>query len=91
MGGQDAFVLCRVFRKSGSGPKNGEKYGAPFVEEEWDDDELVMVPKDEYADEHQISDDAYLDENDLEEVCLCPTHVICSSEFVVTELTLSFK
>ncbi|WOG87977.1 hypothetical protein DCAR_0207210 [Daucus carota subsp. sativus] len=66
---QDAFVLCRVFRKSGSGPKNGEKYGAPFVEEEWDDDELVMVPKDEYADEHQISDDAYLDENDLEEVC----------------------
>lgn len=68
-GWQDAFVLCRVFRKSGSGPKNGEKYGAPFVEEEWDDDELVMVPKDEYADEHQISDDAYLDENDLEEVC----------------------
>ncbi|XP_074357514.1 NAC domain-containing protein 53-like [Apium graveolens] len=65
---QDAFVLCRVFRKSGSGPKNGEKYGAPFVEEEWEDDELAMVPKDEYADEHQISDDAYLDENDLEEI-----------------------
>ncbi|GAU25811.1 hypothetical protein TSUD_30760 [Trifolium subterraneum] len=32
----DAYVLCRVFEKSGSGPKNGEKYGAPFVEAEWE-------------------------------------------------------
>lgn len=39
--GKDAFVLCRVFQKSGAGPKNGEQYGAPFVEEEWDDDLLV--------------------------------------------------
>ncbi|KEH43317.1 NAC transcription factor-like protein [Medicago truncatula] len=35
-GVQDAYVLCRIFEKSGSGPKNGEKYGAPFVEEEWE-------------------------------------------------------
>ncbi|XP_038994409.1 NAC domain-containing protein 78-like [Hibiscus syriacus] len=41
---QDAFVLCRVFQKSGSGPKNGEQYGAPFIEEEWDDDEAIIVP-----------------------------------------------
>nr|QSD99905.1 NAC family transcription factor [Melilotus albus] len=34
-GVQDAYVLCRIFEKSGSGPKNGEKYGAPFVEAEW--------------------------------------------------------
>ncbi|KAL4566321.1 hypothetical protein LXL04_030435 [Taraxacum kok-saghyz] len=40
---QDSFVLCRIFRKSGSGPKNGEQYGALFV----DEDELVMVPKQE--------------------------------------------
>ncbi|KAL4183880.1 hypothetical protein AMTRI_Chr11g157280 [Amborella trichopoda] len=33
---QDAFVLCRLFKKSGSGPKNGAQYGAPFKEEEWD-------------------------------------------------------
>ncbi|CAJ2628142.1 unnamed protein product [Trifolium pratense] len=33
--GEDAYVLCRVFQKSGTGPKNGEKYGAPFVEAEW--------------------------------------------------------
>ncbi|KAL4574761.1 hypothetical protein LXL04_021598 [Taraxacum kok-saghyz] len=30
---QDAFVLCRIFQKSGSGPKNGEKYVAPFIED----------------------------------------------------------
>ncbi|KAI3823737.1 hypothetical protein L1987_05178 [Smallanthus sonchifolius] len=35
---QDMYVLCRIFEKSGSGPKNGEQYGAPFNEEEWDDD-----------------------------------------------------
>lgn len=34
---KDTFVLCRIFQKSGSGPKNGEQYGAPFIEEEWDD------------------------------------------------------
>lgn len=41
---QDAFVLCRVFQKSGMGPKNGERYGAPFVDEEWGDDDM-LIPK----------------------------------------------
>ncbi|XP_052199338.1 NAC domain-containing protein 53-like isoform X2 [Diospyros lotus] len=65
---QDAFVLCRIFQKSGSGPKNGEQYGAPFVEEEWEDDELVMVPGLEVAEEVVIADDAYLDGDDLEQI-----------------------
>lgn len=66
---QDSFVLCRIFRKSGSGPKNGEQYGAPFVEEEWEDDELVMVPKQEFAEDLPADDDdAYLDANDLEQI-----------------------
>ncbi|CAH1438066.1 unnamed protein product [Lactuca virosa] len=66
---QDSFVLCRIFRKSGSGPKNGEQYGAPFVEEEWEDDELVMVPKQEFAEDFPVDDDdAYLDANDLEQI-----------------------
>ncbi|KAL5081846.1 hypothetical protein RYX36_010267 [Vicia faba] len=30
-----------VFKKSGSSPKNGEQYGAPFKEEEWADDDVV--------------------------------------------------
>ncbi|KAI3981097.1 hypothetical protein MKX01_032237 [Papaver californicum] len=36
--GKQSFVLCRIFQKSGTGPKNGEQYGAPFIEEEWDED-----------------------------------------------------
>ncbi|MCL7028522.1 hypothetical protein MKW94_025777 [Papaver nudicaule] len=42
---KDAFVLCRIFQKSGTGPKNGEQYGAPFIEEEWDED--VTAPEQE--------------------------------------------
>ncbi|CAA7404529.1 unnamed protein product [Spirodela intermedia] len=34
---QDAYVLCKIFKKSGRGPKIGEQYGAPFDETEWDD------------------------------------------------------
>lgn len=37
---QDSYVLCRVFQKSGPGPKNGEQYGAPFREEDWNADIL---------------------------------------------------
>ena len=66
---KDAFVLCRIFQKSGSGPKNGEQYGAPFVEEEWENDELVMVPGEGVAEEVLVHDDDYLDGNALEQVC----------------------
>lgn len=64
---KDAMVLCRVFRKSGTGPKNGEQYGAPFDEEEWDD-ELVLVPGQDDMEGAAGGDDAYLDGNDLEQV-----------------------
>ncbi|CAI9773953.1 unnamed protein product [Fraxinus pennsylvanica] len=67
---QDAFVLCRVFQKSGSGPKNGEKYGAPFVEEEWEDDEVEMATKEEAAEEVDFGNDVYLDGHDLEQILL---------------------
>lgn len=41
-GVKDYFALCKVYKKSGPGPKNGEQYGAPFREEEWaDDDDIV--------------------------------------------------
>ncbi|KAI3495563.1 hypothetical protein L1887_37906 [Cichorium endivia] len=36
---QDAYVICKVFEKSGIGPKNGAQYGAPFEEKDWDDDD----------------------------------------------------
>ncbi|KAF3637871.1 NAC domain-containing protein 13 [Capsicum annuum] len=65
---QDALVLCRVFQKSGAGPKNGDKYGAPYVEEEWEDDELEVVHKEEAAEEVEFGDDIYLDGHDLDQI-----------------------
>ncbi|EHA8590863.1 NAC domain-containing protein 82 [Cocos nucifera] len=38
---QDRYVLCKIFQKSGPGPKLGEQYGAPFNEEDWEDDTIV--------------------------------------------------
>ncbi|XP_059643985.1 NAC domain-containing protein 82-like isoform X2 [Cornus florida] len=35
---QDAYVLCRIFKKSGPGPKNGVQYGDRFSEEDWYDE-----------------------------------------------------
>ncbi|KAI5056715.1 hypothetical protein GOP47_0028533 [Adiantum capillus-veneris] len=33
---QNSYVLCRIYQKSGAGPKNGEQYGAPVEEENWE-------------------------------------------------------
>lgn len=63
-------MLCRVFQKSGSGPKNGEQYGAPFVEEEWLDDDSELILKAEAGEVVDFGDDAYLDGDDLEQVCI---------------------
>uniref|UniRef100_A0A5B7ASX1 NAC domain-containing protein n=1 Tax=Davidia involucrata TaxID=16924 RepID=A0A5B7ASX1_DAVIN len=63
---QDAFVLCRIFQKSGLGPPNGDRY-APFIEEEWDDDALLLVPGEEAGDEMANGDDAQVEGNDLEQ------------------------
>ena len=88
---KDAFVLCRIFQKSGSGPKNGEQYGAPFIEEEWDEDgdeeEIVFVPGELASEEvvagHEPSDEAV----DLVQVCdfslcfFCIPFVPCCNVF----------
>ncbi|KAM6600688.1 hypothetical protein CsatA_020297 [Cannabis sativa] len=57
---QDAFVLCRIFQKSGTGPKNGEQYGAPFIEEEWEDDE-VPTGEEVQTGEVVLGDGAFVD------------------------------
>lgn len=41
---QDTFVLCKIFQKSGAGPKIGEQYGAPFNEEDWEDEASTENP-----------------------------------------------
>ncbi|KAK9735679.1 hypothetical protein RND81_04G219400 [Saponaria officinalis] len=40
---QDSYVICKIYEKSGPGPKNGEHYGALFDENDWysDDDDNV--------------------------------------------------
>ncbi|KAK9282701.1 hypothetical protein L1049_010921 [Liquidambar formosana] len=61
----DGYVLCRVFQKSGLGPPN-EKLSVPFLEGEWDkwdDDQSVLVPGAETADEVVGGDDANLEGN----------------------------
>lgn len=47
---QDNYVLCKVFKKNGLGPKNGAQYGAPFNEADWADDD-----DDDIAENHAIS------------------------------------
>jgi hypothetical protein len=50
-GFQDAYVLARVFKKSGPGPKNGEQYGGAFIEEAYQsppqEDTVVEFPVEE--------------------------------------------
>lgn len=64
-------MLCRIFQKSGSGPKNGEQYGAPFIEEEWEDDEeLIVMPGEEIAaNEGLVDDDIHFGVDDIAQVC----------------------
>uniref|UniRef100_A0A0D9VMU5 NAC domain-containing protein n=1 Tax=Leersia perrieri TaxID=77586 RepID=A0A0D9VMU5_9ORYZ len=45
-GAQDLHVVCRIFQKMGSGPQNGAQYGAPYLEEDWEeeDDAIENAP-----------------------------------------------
>ncbi|KAG6389777.1 hypothetical protein SASPL_151251 [Salvia splendens] len=63
---QDAYVLCRIFQKSGLGPPNGDRY-APFVEEEWDEDAVVVVPGGDTEDEVVNGDEARVECTDLDQ------------------------
>lgn len=64
--------MCRVFQKSGAGPQNGAQYGAPFVEEEWEEQEIangvVLMPDAESVDAVDAHDQEYLEFNDLLQV-----------------------
>ncbi|XP_018848042.2 NAC domain-containing protein 53-like [Juglans regia] len=65
----DSFVLCRVFQKSGTGPKNGEHYGAPFIEEEWEEDDVAaFLPCEEAAvDDVVVGDGACVEAIELDQ------------------------
>ncbi|KAL3834119.1 hypothetical protein ACJIZ3_008855 [Penstemon smallii] len=63
---QDAFVLCRIFQKSGLGPPNGDRY-APFVEEEWDEDAALVVPGGDAEDDATNVDEPRIECTDFEQ------------------------
>lgn len=64
----NALVLCRIFQKSGPGPKNGERYGAPLIEEEWENEDFEL-PSMINAEKVEVGDnDYYLDGYDLEQI-----------------------
>lgn len=72
---QDSFALYKVYEKSGSGPKNGEQYGAPFREEEWleddpvDDDLGNLISRENMSPQSEFTDgfDQHLPD-DMEEI-----------------------
>ncbi|XP_010452336.1 PREDICTED: NAC domain-containing protein 78 isoform X1 [Camelina sativa] len=65
---KEAYVLCRIFQKSGTGPKNGEQYGAPFLEEEWEEDAMTYVPEqDAFSEGLAVDDDVYVDIDGIDE------------------------
>ncbi|KAH6763530.1 hypothetical protein C2S52_020963 [Perilla frutescens var. hirtella] len=63
---QDAFVLCRIFQKSGLGPPNGDRY-APFIEEEWDEDAPLVIPGGDAEDDTVNGDEVREDCTDLDQ------------------------
>lgn len=63
----EGYVLCRIFQKSGAGPKNGEQYGAPFAEEEWEKDEAdATVPGEVLFEEPFTGEDSYIEQDDFD-------------------------
>lgn len=60
-------MLCRIFQKSGLGPPNGDRY-APFVEEEWDEDAVVVVPGGDADDDVANGDEPRVECTDFDQV-----------------------
>ncbi|CAH2074173.1 unnamed protein product [Thlaspi arvense] len=74
---KDAYVLCRIFQKSGTGPKNGEQYGAPFLEEEWEEDKMTFVPdQDVFSEGLAAADDVYVDIDDIDDIDEKPENLV---------------
>ncbi|KAL6911279.1 hypothetical protein ACP4OV_000084 [Aristida adscensionis] len=76
----DLHVVCRIFQKFGSGPQNGAQYGAPYMEEEWEEEDddadaienepargapAAMAARICTADEESNEEDEYCKTNEL--------------------------
>lgn len=94
--GKNAFVVCRIFQKSGAGPQNGAQYGAPFLEEEWEveaDDAVVLMPDGGEDDEvNEAAEQEYLHFGDFVKVHQ-PVNLVTSwisADFTFFILTLDY-
>ncbi|PKI74553.1 hypothetical protein CRG98_004880, partial [Punica granatum] len=57
-----------IFQKSGPGPKNGEQYGAPFIEEEWEEDTVALFPEQQaMVDEVVAEEDANVEIDEVDQ------------------------
>lgn len=57
-------MVCRVINKNESGTKNCEQNGTPLFEDEGKEADWILTPRGETQDE-----DAYVEANDLDQVC----------------------
>ncbi|KAJ8765851.1 hypothetical protein K2173_020367 [Erythroxylum novogranatense] len=62
----DSYVLCRVFHKNNIGPPCGNRY-APFIEEEWGDGQVAIVPSEDAMEELIVGHDASAGLNHVEQ------------------------
>lgn len=87
-------MVCRIFQKAGPGPQNGAQYGAPFVEEEWeeDDEDVGLLPVEGDAVVHHelppapkeipgALEKGYLQMSDLIQVYSCKQSTCCACIF----------
>ncbi|MCL7026425.1 hypothetical protein MKW94_024841 [Papaver nudicaule] len=81
---QDSYVLCKFFEKSGVGPKNGEQHGAPFKEEDWEDDEVTDTP--EYFQSLVPVTSPAIRSNGKDSTCCSSIAVTCQSDLSNTEV-----
>ena len=86
---QESYVICKIFQKSGLGPKNGEQYGAPFVEEEWesddDDDNVEINQGPMLPHENVVPSDSTVLTTTTDSVALAPSTVEQTVPIVGTE------
>ncbi|GAB2236503.1 hypothetical protein Droror1_Dr00028334 [Drosera rotundifolia] len=58
----DAYLLCKILKKTGPGFKPGEQYG-PFVDEEWEKDDSGLMPGADTEDDTLGNDDVRLEDS----------------------------
>ncbi|KAI3505048.1 hypothetical protein L1887_26914 [Cichorium endivia] len=73
---QDALVLCKIYQKTGLGPPSGGHY-APFFDEEWDEEDALLVPGGDKNDDVTNGNEARVERSKTVQMDPQTTHVAC--------------